>query len=105
MESKFQSRLIRTLENEILRGCFVLKNDPTFRQGVPDLVILYGTNWAMLESKDSARSPYRPNQEYYLDLFNQMSYAATIYPGNEKEIFDALQRTLKPQGRPRLIKP
>jgi len=72
-------------------GCFVLKNDEQYLQGIPDLTILYGKYWAMLEVKKSSKEPYRPNQEYYLQLLGEMSFTATIFPENEEEVLDALQ--------------
>lgn len=89
-ETAYQAKLIRTIQR-MLPGCFVIKNDPSLNQGVPDLLILFGCNWAMLEVKISARAPYQPNQEYYLEHFGEMAYAATIYPENEEEILRDLQ--------------
>lgn len=88
-ESEYQAGLIKRLE-KIFPGCFILKNDPTYRQGVPDLLILYKDKWALLECKRSGNSTKRPNQQYYIDILNNMSYAAFISPENEKEVFDGL---------------
>lgn len=96
LESPFQSRFINRLEAEF-PGCMVLKNDANYRQGIPDLLFLYRTFWAIFEVKRSRpTSPrdFEPNQEYYLDLFDKMSFAACVYPENEEEIIDALQRQL-----------
>ena len=92
-ESVYQSKLIKKIE-QLLPGCVVIKNDPEQRQGLPDLLILYSYTWAMLEVKASATSPERPNQAYYVDLFNNMSFASFIFPENEEEVLDALQRSL-----------
>ena len=89
-ETAYVNKLIAKLK-ELFPGCFVLKNNPEEIQGIPDILILYGTHWAMLEAKLSARSPTQPNQPYYVNLFNEMSFCAFIYPENEKEVLDALQ--------------
>lgn len=90
LESKFQSKLIRRIKNEF-PGCIVLKNDPTYLQGIPDLTIFYENTWAVLEVKKSAKSSHQPNQDYYVDKMNQMSYAAFIFPENEDEVMAELQ--------------
>jgi hypothetical protein len=74
-----------------LPGCFILKNDEQYMPGIPDLIVLYGNQWVMLEVKKSAKEPYQPNQEYYLEILGQMSYTATIYPENEGQVLDEVQ--------------
>lgn len=91
LENAYQTNLIKKLRNTF-PGAFVLKNDTQYRQGIPDLLLLIGPHWVMLEVKRSPREPYRPNQEYYLELFNEMSFAATIFPENEDEVIDAIQQ-------------
>lgn len=90
LESKFQSKLIRRIKDEF-PGCIVLKNDPTYLQGIPDLTIFYENTWAALEVKKSAKASRQPNQDYYVDKMNQMSYAAFIFPENEEEVMAELQ--------------
>lgn len=90
LESKFQSKLIRRIKDEF-PGCIVLKNDPTYLQGIPDLTIFYENTWAVLEVKKSAKASHQPNQDYYVDKMNQMSYAAFIFPENEDEVMAELQ--------------
>lgn len=90
LESKFQSKLIRRIKDEF-PGCIVLKNDPTYLQGIPDLTIFYKDTWATLEVKKSANASHQPNQDYYVDKMNQMSYAAFIFPENEDEVMAELQ--------------
>ena len=71
-ESAFQASLIRTLEY-IFPGCLVLKNDPNYKQGIPDLSVFYEKKWAALETKRSDDEPHRPNQDYYVDRMKNMS--------------------------------
>ncbi len=72
-------------------GCEVLKNDSQYRQGILDLTIFHGPFWAMLEVKASASARERPNQSFYVQRMNGMSFAAFIYPENEEEVLTALQ--------------
>lgn len=76
-------------------GCIVLHLDPTEIQGIPDLLILYKNRWAALEGKKSATASHRPNQEYYVDLMNKMSFAAFIYPENKEEVLYELQQAFQ----------
>ena len=91
LESKFQACLIKRLKAEF-PGCYVLKNDPNYIQGVPDLLMLYKDKWFALECKRSKTAHHQPNQEYYVDKFNSMSFAAFIYPENEEEIIDEIRQ-------------
>lgn len=95
-ESKFQSELIKELKN-IFPGCIVLKNDANYIQGFPDLTILYKKKWAVLECKRSLRESYQPNQEYYLDVCDEMSFASMICPENREAVLYELQQTLSPR--------
>lgn len=89
-ESAFERRLIRRIES-MFPGCVILKNNANLIQGIPDRLILWQKHWAMLEVKRSANEPFQPNQEYYLDMFHEMSFAGCIYPENEEEVLSALQ--------------
>jgi hypothetical protein len=89
LENRFKTNLIKELE-DLFPGCIVTHLDPNEIQGIPDLLILYGNKWAVLEGKKNARASVRPNQSYYVDLMNDMSFAAFIYPENKEEVLDAL---------------
>jgi hypothetical protein len=92
LESVFKKKLI----DRILRsypGAVVLKADANYIQGIPDHFVLYGDTWVSFEAKRSARAPHRPNQSYYVGLLNEMSYASFIYPENEEEVFNEIQRS------------
>jgi len=91
LESRFQSNLRMELLG-LFPGCIILKNDEQQCQGFPDLLILYQNKWAALECKKSPREPFQPNQEYYLELLDDMSYASVIFPENKEEVLDELQR-------------
>lgn len=94
-EGAYQAKLIKKLR-VLFPGCMILKNDSGYLQGVPDLIILYGDRWAMLEVKAYEDAPLQPNQDIYVEMLNEMSFAAFIYPSNEREILRALQQALKP---------
>lgn len=100
-ESRYQSRLIKKLE-KTFPGCVILKNDSGYRQGMLDLIILWGGYWASLEVKASEDSPEQPNQGYYVEQLNEMSFAAFIYPENEREVLGALQQAFGPPRRTRV---
>lgn len=91
LERHFQSGLIKELK-DIFPGCVVLKNDPDYIQGIPDLLILYKDRWAALECKKDGRASHRPNQEYYIQLLNEMSFAKFISPENKEEVVNELVR-------------
>jgi hypothetical protein len=101
LERDYQPKLIERLL-EMFPGCLILKNDSGYLQGIPDLTILYRDRWAVLEVKKSESEPYRPNQEFYLDMLNKMSYAARIDPSNELEILSGLQQALEPRRNARI---
>ena len=94
LENKFKTNLINEIE-EMFPGCMVLHLDPNEVQGIPDLLILYKDKWAVLEGKKSAYASHRPNQDYYVNLMNDMSFAAFIYPENKEEVLYELQQTFR----------
>lgn len=104
LEAAYQ-RHVKKRINELLLGCLILKNDPEYLQGVPDLLILYRNRWAMLEVKTHQTARVQPNQRYYIEQLNSMSFADFIYPENEEEVLNALQQALQPRRSPRLPKP
>lgn len=91
----YKTRLIKELEFRF-PGCMIIPLDPNaIFQGVPDLLILYRTRWAMLEVKKASNARRQPNQPYWVDFFDEMSFAAFISPENEGEILDALQQAFR----------
>jgi len=92
-ESKFQSNLKKEIEAN-LKGCIIMKNDPSQCQGIPDLLILHNDKWAMLETKRDPKASKRPNQSYYISKINAMSFARFINPENKKEVLDELYKSL-----------
>lgn len=102
-EAQYQAQLVKKL-GKMFPGCIVLKMDASLRQGILDLLILWGNRWASLEVKSSASSPVQPNQDFYVKNMDEMSFGAYIYPENEEEVLDALQEAFKPPRRTRVSK-
>lgn len=100
-ESKFQEKLITDLK-KMFDGCIVLKNDPNYIQGIPDLLVLYKNRWASLECKKDKTAKRQPNQEYYVRRMDDMSFSSFIYPENKEEVLYALQQTFKSGGKSRI---
>ena len=94
LESQFQSKLIKEIKKKY-PGCVVLKTDPNYIQGFPDLLILYGRTWAAIECKKSASAHHRPNQNYWVKRLHQMSFAKFIWPENKEEVLHAMERSFK----------
>lgn len=95
LESKFQSNLIKEIK-ENLPGCIVMKTDPNYIQGMPDLLILHKNKWASLENKRSANAKKQPNQQYYVDKMNEMSFSRFICPENKEAVLSDLYKALEP---------
>lgn len=91
LERDFQASVIKELKVRF-PGCIILKNDPSYKQGVPDLIILYEDRWATLECKKDGKASHRPNQKYYVDIMDRMSFSSFIYPENRQEVLDDLER-------------
>lgn len=94
LERDFQSTLIKDLKL-IFPGCLIMKLDSSYIQGIPDLLILYNNRWAILECKRNKHARHQPNQDYYVDLLNDMSFSRFIYPENKEEVLDELQQALQ----------
>ena len=92
-ESKFQEKLVKELK-KVFPNSIVLKNDPNYIQGFPDIMVLNGSKWAALECKRSDSETHQPLQDYYVKLLNNMSYAAFVYPENKEVVLDEIQRAL-----------
>ena len=89
LENRFKTKLVNEIK-DMLPGCIVTHLDPNEIQGIPDLLILYKNKWAVLEGKKNASASVRPNQRYYVELMDEMSFAAFIYPENKDLILDEL---------------
>lgn len=95
LESKFQKELIDEIKAEY-PGCLIMKNDSGYIQGVPDWTILYKDKWAVLEAKREAKAKHQPNQDYYVEQLNNMSFSRFVYPENKDEVLSELRKIFKP---------
>ena len=94
LENRFKTNLIQDLKN-LFPGCIVVHLDPNEIQGIPDLLVLYKDKWAALEGKKTANASVRPNQSYYVNKMNDMSYASFIYPENKEEVLYEISRVFQ----------
>lgn len=104
LERDFQAKLIKKLR-KLFPGCIIQKLDTSYQQGIPDLLILFGDKWAVLEVKrkrPTRESDFEPNQEWFIDTLNEMSFSACIYPENEEEVLNDLQHALQPRRTARV---
>lgn len=88
LESGFQDRLRDEIKT-MFPGCMIFKMDQI--QGIPDLLILYKNKWATLENKKSANAKHQPNQDYYVNKMNDMSFSRFVYPENKDIVLDELE--------------
>jgi Holliday junction resolvase-like predicted endonuclease len=103
-ENQYQAKLIRKLKR-MFPGIEVLKQDPSYQQGMLDLILLYRDKWASLEVKKDADAEVQPNQGFFVRKLNKMSFASYIYPENEEEVLNALQQAFEPPRRACVSKP
>lgn len=101
LEARFKTNLIHDIK-DLFPGCLVIHTDPTEIQGLPDLIILYKNQWAALEGKKYEGATCQPNQPYYVDLMNEMSFARFIYPENKEEVLNELEQSFKPRRASRI---
>lgn len=102
-ENKFQAELIKEIK-KLFPGCFVLKNDANYIQGIPDLLILFEDKWAALECKKNKKAHKQPNQEYYVGELDKMSYANFICPENKEEVLNEIQESFRSRRTTRISK-
>lgn len=92
LESGFQDKL-RDEIKELFPGCMIFKMDQI--QGIPDLLVLHKNKWASLENKKSANAKHQPNQDYYVDRMDAMSFSRFVYPENKDEVLNELKQHFK----------
>ena len=98
LESKFQKDFIDEAKKRY-PGCVAIKNDSGYIQGFPDWTILYEDKWAVLEMKKERGAQKQPNQEYYVDKLNKMSFSRFVFPENKEEVFEDLDALFKRKRR------
>lgn len=94
LERAFQSSLIKEIK-KMFEGCIVTKLDSSYIQGIPDLLILWNDKWATLECKKHKHAVRQPNQNYYVNRMNEMSFSRFIFPENKEEVLHDLEQAFK----------
>lgn len=94
LENKFKQNLKKEIKL-MFPGAIVTHLDPNDIQGIPDMLVLYNNKWATLEGKKEADAPHQPNQDYYVDTMNDMSFSRFIYPENKEEVLNELREAFK----------
>lgn len=94
LENKFKTNLIKEIRARF-SGAIVLHTNPP-PQGIPDLLVLCGGRWAALEGKRENSSSHRPNQDYWIEKMDKMSFARFVSPENKEEVLNAMEQTFKP---------
>lgn len=92
LESGFQDRLRGHLLDKY-PGCMIFKMDSP--QGIPDMLILYGDKWASLENKKEKNAEHQPNQDFYVEKMNNMSFSRFVYPENRDQVLAELDAHFK----------
>ena len=87
LESGFQDKLRDEIKQKY-PDSLIFKMDQI--QGIPDLLVLHKSKWASLECKKNATASHRPNQDYYIDKMNNMSFARFVYPENKDNVLEEL---------------
>ena len=93
-ESVFQAWLIKEIKHRFT-GAMVIKTDPTYIQGFPDLIVFYKSCWVALECKKNKGAHRQPNQEFYVSKMNAMSMAKFVYPENAEDVLDDMEEFFK----------
>lgn len=91
LENKFKTKLVKEIRARLPEAIVLHTNPPP--QGIPDLLVLNEGGWAALEGKKENGSSHRPNQDYWIEKMNKMSFAAFISPENKEEVLDAMERS------------
>lgn len=103
-EREYQPGLIERIESlfEDRFGVTVYVRKIDIQQGWPDLLILAPGFWAMLEVKreePTCADDFEPNQEWWIEEFDEMSFSACIYPDNEQDVLSGLSHAFSQTRR------
>ena len=98
LESRFQKEFIDEVKARY-PGCIALKNDSSYIQGFSDWTILHKDKWAVLEMKKERGAKKQPNQEYYVNKLNDMSFSRFVYPENKDEVLNDMDALFKRKRR------
>ena len=83
LESNFERNLVKEIKKRFPEAIVTKLKDT---QGIPDRLILYRNKWASLECKREEHASHRPNQDWYVDRMNNMSFSRFVFPENKDEV-------------------
>lgn len=91
-ESDFKNKLYKEIRKRF-PGTEVIPNDAGYIQGFPDATVYFPNGrYFLLEGKRTSTSAKQPNQDYYVNGSPLSKNAMFVYPENEKEILEELER-------------
>lgn len=96
-ETEFKKEFLDRVKREF-PDCEITRGNSATKQGIPDTFVFYDNAWVALEFKISPDAATRPNQSWYVERFNKMSYATFVYPDNADEVFREIQHTFNTRG-------
>lgn len=94
LESEFKRKFKNMLEQSY-PGCVLVDINPEQFRSFPDLLFLYDKFWATFEMKRTVGSAVRPNQPYWVEKLDNMSFSRFVEPGTAKEVLDDLARAIQ----------
>lgn len=94
LEKTFQVPFINFLRDRY-PGAIVIKTDPSYIRSFPDLLFLFGRNWAAFEAKRGVYAPKQPNQDYYVETLDNMSFARFVNKRNYLEVVHEMEQTFQ----------
>ena len=98
LESKFQKDFIDEAK-ERNPGLSAWKKDASYIKAIQDWTLIYEDKWAVLEMKKERGAHKQPNQEYYVNKLDKMSFSRFVFPENRDEVFEDLDRFFKRKRR------
>lgn len=95
-ESVYQAELIKRLR-KLFPDWIIIKNDANYLQGIPDWTAFSPNGrYAWFDVKQHAKAVHQPNQNWYIQFANDSgNLGIFVYPENEKEFIDEIQRALR----------
>ena len=91
-ESDFKNSLYKKIRTRF-PGTEVIPNDAGYLQGFPDATVYFPNGrYVLLEGKRTNNSHKQPNQDYYVNQSPLSENAMFVYPENENEILQELER-------------
>lgn len=91
LEKDFEKDFMDEVNARFPGGHWV-KGNSQMQQGIPDRVFYHGRNWAMFETKRARNSVDQVNQDWHIEKFNDMSFAARVTPENYHEVLDEMEQ-------------